>query len=781
MKNRSLLALLIFLTLSLGKTVKADDLCQLEVDWPRFLARHDLVWDRLPTRWEEAPYLGNGNLGTMLYWDEKREAFRLQVFRVDVQDHRDNTHGWSAYSRPRLMIGSFYLNFKEKVTGCNWRLHLYDAALRGTITTEAGDVEIEHYVHAEKMLIETFLTGVNSGSFQSCHWTWEPAKAETTRPGYPRTEEQVEAFAERYGDHYRQTLKLFEPNPPVEVTPIQHPEADTHTLEGLSVQNLLAGGQYAVAWERTPSGNHQERHVVSIEKTFPETTAADRAKGNVEEATRRSYHQVPKEHLDWWHEFYPASFVSIPDTRLESFYWQQMYKMACATRSDRPMMDTAGPWIQPTPWPYITWDLNVQLCYWPTYASNRLHLAESLINTLHRNKQNLINNVRPKEWQKDSVYIPVASAQDLIAPRDADKRYWPCTGNLTWAMHNCWLHYRYSMDDELLREKVYPLLRRAVNFQRHLLEEGEDGKLHLQPTFSPEYRGTSPDCNYDLALLRWGCQALLQAADRLEIDDSLIPQWKDIVQRLADYPVDNNGFMIGRDKPFSRSHRHYSHLLMAYPLYLVNIEQPEQRQLIEKSLKHWTGFEKALRGYSYTGASSISAAIGNGNDALEYLKGLERFLQPNGLYKESGPVMETPLSAAQSMHDMLLQSWGERIRVFPAVPDAWSDIAFHDLRAEGAFLVSAARSQGKTAFVRVKSLVGEPCQIQPNLNGKVQVSGERNFMVKEIESGVFSIDLRQGEEVLLWSGTERPRPTISALPADPALVNSFGLPAKDGP
>lgn len=67
---------------------------------------------------------------------------------------------------------------------------------------------------------------------------------------------------------------------------------------------------------------------------------------------------------------------------------------------------------------------------------------------------------------------------------------------------------------------------------------------------------------------------------------------------------------------------------------------------------------------------------GKGNDALAYLNKLfGRFLSVNTLYRESGPVIETPLSGAQSIHDMLLQSWGGKIRVFPAVPDAWQDVA----------------------------------------------------------------------------------------------------------
>ena len=35
-----------------------DDL----VNWDLFLARHDLLWDTVPTMWGESPFLGNGRL-----------------------------------------------------------------------------------------------------------------------------------------------------------------------------------------------------------------------------------------------------------------------------------------------------------------------------------------------------------------------------------------------------------------------------------------------------------------------------------------------------------------------------------------------------------------------------------------------------------------------------------------------------------------------------------------------------------------------------------------------
>ncbi|GGV83459.1 hypothetical protein GCM10015535_26620 [Streptomyces gelaticus] len=57
----------------------------------------------------------------------------------------------------------------------------------------------------------------------------------------------------------------------------------------------------------------------------------------------------------------------------------------------------------------------------------------------------------------------------------------------------------------------------------------------------------------------------------------------------------------------------------------------------------------------------MSALLGKGEDALKYLGQLmSRFIRANTMYKESGPVIETPLSAAQSLHDMVCQSWAAR-------------------------------------------------------------------------------------------------------------------------
>lgn len=58
----------------------------VRVDWPEFLARHDLVWTQPPRDEYEGAWLGNGMVGSVLRVEENE--LRLQVFRADVEDHR---------------------------------------------------------------------------------------------------------------------------------------------------------------------------------------------------------------------------------------------------------------------------------------------------------------------------------------------------------------------------------------------------------------------------------------------------------------------------------------------------------------------------------------------------------------------------------------------------------------------------------------------------------------------------------------------------------------------
>ncbi|MEZ3443228.1 glycoside hydrolase family 95-like protein [uncultured Alistipes sp.] len=720
--------------------------CFGQIDWENFLAGQDMIWNRLPEAWDEAPFLGNGSLGSYICREPQTNALRIDVGNNTVHDHRSDDRG--IHGRCRLMISHFLLHPVGEIRSGTMRLDLWNAEASGRLSTDAGTIDWRAYVAAESPCIVFDATA--AGGERDFSWEFRPENRDSPR----------HQLGQKLGRSHL-TARDYRPNPEAQVR-----ESGGTTL---CWQPLLEGGGTATAWRVFGSGAHRTL-VVSCAHSFPDTTALAKAREAVRRLDPEELPELEKAHRAWWHGYYPQSFVSLPDKKIENFYWAQIYKLASATRPGGGLLDNCGPWLVPTPWPNAWWNLNVQLSYWPLYASNRLELAQPLVDAVAEHLDNLAGNV-PEPYRHDSAALPVATDFELVGAcvgePGSEKAQ---VGNLAWLCHNLWLHYRFGMDDSILRRALYPALRRAVNFYLHFLYEDERGVLHLKKTYSPEY-GSAEDCNYDLALLRWGCRTLLEAADRLGTDDPLRATWRRVEERLADYPQDERGMMIGKGLPYTRSHRHYSHLLMFYPLYLLNADQAGSRELMERSVEHWHGIPGNILGYSYTGAASLYAAFCEGDRALEMLDGLfTRTLRPNTMYRESGPVIETPLSGAQSLHDMLLQSWGGKIRVFPAVPERWTEIRFRNLRTEGAFLVSAVREKGKTTAIRIESLAGEPCILKTDMEHPIVKDGET--ALEPIGGAEYALKLKKGESVLLTAGGA-PEPPMRPV-AGPG-GNFFGL------
>jgi alpha-L-fucosidase 2 len=683
-------------------TLRAADVT-VKVDWPKFLSTSDMVWTRLPDNWNSGVFMGNGLLGTNVFLDETGKSLMWRVGRTDV-----------TLNGSRIPIGELVLRTAGDLQGGNLRLDLWNAELDGTIRTTRGEIQIRSYTHAQQM-VQVIEIQPDPGE-ASCQFEWHPGLAVDPRH-----------------------IARKEPIPEDEKVP--NPQLSEIDRIHFSTQPLLGGAEHVTAWTETNGKNNWRTLLLSVGYSGTQGEGGNQAVHAINTAVSTGLDSLTQSHRDWWHQYWPESFLSIPDNRLQAFYWIQMYKLASATRADRPAIDLMGPWFNKTPWPKIWWNLNIQLTYWPVLTSNRLELGESLCKMIDNGKSALAKNAG--EFSGDSYAIGRSSSYDCVRPVAHE------ICDLPWALHNYYLQYRYSMDESMMRERLFPLLKGSINYYLHLLKSGPDGYLHITDGYSPEYPNQptpNPDCNIDLSLLRWGCQTLLATCDRFKIDDPLIPKWKETLAKLVPYPTDENGLMISASVPFAVSHRHYSHLLMVYPLHIMNLDQPENRDLVVKSLDHWMGMPKALRGYSYTGAASISALLGRGDDSLKYLNELlDTKILPNTMYVEAGPVIETPLSAAASVHDMLLTSWGWKIRVFPGIPTSWSDVAFHNLRAEGAFLVSAVRDGGKTRFIRIESLAGEPCRLVTDMPNP-SASG---LSIRKLAEREYELELAKGQTVIL--------------------------------
>jgi len=728
-----------------------------DVDWSKFLARQDPVWERVPENYYEGAFVGNGLLGTIVFRDSiEKNSLCFEIGRTDVYDHREGAP--ALLESNRLPIGQALLTPVGKITGAKLRTDLWNAETRGKIVTDAGEIQWRCFVPSdgEVIVLELITTAGERGTTFS--------------------------FRAEQGDSPRHTVlpkesPNYKPNPPFQ----------TQRMEGLEVvvQPLLAGGDYATTWKEVKAGADKRTVYLTVTNGIPGGGSAPAAVATLKQAVVRGVPAIEKAHRDWWHAFYPASFVSVPDARIESFYWIQWYKLGSATRVDRPAVDLFGPWFKRSRWSAYWTNLNLQLSYHTVQTGNHLELGDRLSRWVEDSEQDLINNC-PPEFRADSASLGRVTGLRLIAPAPGPAKPGYEFIALPWLMQHCYLQYRYTMDDQRLRERIYPLLQRTFNLYLHLIQLGEDGRYHIPNAYSDEY-GYAEDTSLNLALLRWGLQTLIASSERLKIDDPLLPKWKEVLAKLADYPVDEKtGIMIGKNTPFSRPHRHYCHLFAIFPLYVLNVDdQPERRDLMDQSIRRFVGLNGDNCMFKFTAASSLFAALGDGDNALTQLQ-RALTIQPRGptvtvntLYSESGwPTFESPISASRSVLDMLLQSWGKSIRVFPACPSQWRDASFHDLRAEGGFRVSAVRKQGRTQFIRIKSLAGEPCRIKSDLPAPVKGIGPATAHLRQ-HDGVIDLDLKRGEEVILYSGNKPDDFVIAPLPHAAADCNVWGAKSRE--
>lgn len=698
------------------------------VDWPGFLGRNDMVWPQLPDSWDRAPFVGNGRLGT-IFWQRKGGELYFEVSRGDLYDHRRMSKGYAElFATERLPRGGFTLTFdgaQAKPTG-EMRLDLWNAEARGLVKVEGkGAWQVSCYAHATQDVI---VLNVNRASHSATDLrpslAWVPAVAGSTRDrGVPPDYLPYPPPEEREVDG-------------VHVSVQEMPEDKRYHTDG------LGAGQVATAWKVVREGQPWQTILISTKISYPGRTAADEAAAAVKAAEADA--GLEASHCAWWHDYYRKSFLSVPDGAVESFYWAQMYKMGSASRQGGPVLDLMGPWFMRTGWPAIWWNLNIQLAYWPFYMSNHVEEAEPLAETVWGGRARLAENAAP--YQADSYAIGRASGPGCESPVGAE------VGNLPWVMQNLWMQYRSTMDDAFLRERLFPLMKGSFNYLKHIAAKGSDGTLRLKGVASPEYTDKVDDSSYALACLRWLATTIIAADARLKANDPIVGDCRDVLAHLAPYPVDERtGVMVGDGVTFAHSHRHWSHLFMIYPFHEWSWDDAERRPLMERSLENWTSQPKAFAGYSWLGAAAMWEGRGNGDRGLEYVRTfLGRSPLPNTLYREGSPVIETPLACARTLQEMVLQSDGDRIRVFPAVPGAWKDVSFANFRAEGAFLVSAERRGGMTTYVKVKSLAGEPCRLQVDLPAGTRLDSGR---ARPLGDGSYELKLARGEEMTLGEGS----------------------------
>ncbi len=732
-----------------------------QIAFSQVKAEHNLVFDSLPKRWDEAIPLGNGMIGALVW--QKENKLRISLDRADLWDER-------------TVIDFSKINFKwvqEQVKN-----NTYDTVHK------LGDDPYEIYPYPTKLpagAIEFDMSSFGKVlkselniSNATCNVKWESGV-------------ELQTYVCASADFGIFRFKNISKNIIADIiAPPYHTEkrgSMGNSVEGQGLERLgypqgkiVKGNNFL---QYVQSINNGESYEIKVQwrTDKKEVTGTWSIKKNNAQSnssiSELNFENRFKEHIAWWKNYWSQSSVAIPDTQIEKQYYLELYKLGCVARKGAPAITLQAIWTADNgslpPWKGdFHNDLNTQLSYWPAYASNHLQEAETFTDWLWKIKKENEKYTRQYFGVK-GLNVPGVTTLSGY-PMGGWIQYSFSPTIAAWLSQHFYWQWKYSMDKNFLQTRAYPYLHDVAVFLENI-SYIENGKRKLPLSSSPEYNDNSINAwftnttNYDLSLMQYAFNAAAEVAAAMNKKEEA-SHWKKIKDQLPALDINETGLTIATGFTRRESHRHHSNLMSIYPLGLLNADNEKDKMIIDSSLR-WmekTGTD-AWCGYSFSWAASLYAMAKDGDNAAKELKIFaSNFCSSNSFHlngdQKGGQyskftyrpfTLEGNFAFAQGLHEMLLQSHNGVIEIFPAVPLEWKEISFNNFRAEGAFIISAEKASGQTEEVKIIAEQGGRLRLKLPFKTFYISDAKKAYHLKD---EVIAIDMKKGETISIKNGFE---------------------------
>ncbi|MCD4725089.1 MAG: glycoside hydrolase family 95 protein [Bacteroidales bacterium] len=389
-------------------------------------------------------------------------------------------------------------------------------------------------------------------------------------------------------------------------------------------------------------------------------------------------------------------------------------------------------------------NINLQMNYWHAEICNLPEMLDPLVNIVDKWRDP--GRVTASEMYGCDGWC-MHHATDIFGKTvpNADMRWGMSPLSGVWMTFPLWRHYEFTMDENYLKEKAYPVMKEAMDFVSDFLIE-KDNYLVTNPTMSPENAYVLDGKDYPCQLtyastidnqtLMAHINHCIQASEILGVDEDLREEWIDILLKIPPVRIGADSTImewIEDYKEWEPGHRHMSHLLGLYPLAQITPETPKlfeaAKKTIKKRLKHGGGHT----GWSRAWMISFFARLHEAEAAHDHVMALLRKSTQSNLFDSHPPFqIDGNFGGTAGIAEMLLQSHNGVIQILPALPAAWPDGSIKGLRARGGFEVDVEWEGGLMSTITIYATTDNECTVKYKDNEVI-------------------IDLKKGESVSLNS------------------------------
>jgi len=451
------------------------------------------------------------------------------------------------------------------------------------------------------------------------------------------------------------------------------------------------------------------------------------AKNRIETALNTGYDTIHKEHRESWKKYWERAYLYVDNKDVEHWWYTSLYMCNSIIDPECQSPGLQGVWIKENvpAWlgDYHT-NINIQSVYWGLFAANRvdylkpyLRLVESMIPQAKKDTK--------EYFQMRGIRFPHAGSIDgyELTQGDWATNLGVSVGGSSWFTQLLWQMYEYTLDKDLLRDRIYGILKDvALFYEDYLLWDEKKGVYSLEPSLyfealCPRYECWGKNSIYELSLVYAAFLRAIKAANVLGVDKEDVARWEDILKKLPDFSTNDNGEWVSfEDRDLKGFGSHQFYLSPVFPCELASKWHGPKKwqEAAKKTMENPKAFE-GLTGKPWCGGQGIREIIRMGfvKEAFESAKyqsssfmsdiektnALTHTWSSHYLQVDHAPGMNSVLS------DMLVLSLDGVIRVFPCFP---SEIGagFYSLRVPGGFLVSSEKRGEKIDYIVIESLCG---------------------------------------------------------------------------